>query len=104
MDSGVIKSTGNVFADLGLPHSDEDMLRVEIAVAITGTVSKLGLTQIDAAERMRVDQATVSRLTRGRLDGISVERLLNFLTLLGRDVDISISKAPSQSTRSRSSG
>ena len=92
LDSGVTKSTGNVFADLELPHSDEDMLKVKIAVAITGTVNKLGLTQTDAAERMQVDQATVSRLTRGQLAGISVERLLSFLTLLGRDVDISISK------------
>ena len=61
MESGVIKSSGNVFADLGLPHSDEDMLKVKIAVAITGTLSKLGLTQVHAAERMHVDQATVSR-------------------------------------------
>ena len=59
-----------------------DMLRVKIAVAITGTVNKLGLTQIDAAERMQVDQANVSRLTRGRLEGISIEQLTAFLRRL----------------------
>ena len=87
----VIESTGNVFADLGLPATEEDMLKVEIARAISNTLSKCGLTQSQAAEIIGVDQAKISALVRGRLKGFSVDRLIRFLVLLGKDVDIRIS-------------
>jgi predicted XRE-type DNA-binding protein len=87
----VIESTGNVFTDLGLPATDEDMLKVAIARAISNTLSKRDLTQSEAAEIIGVDQAKISALIRGRLKGFSVERLFRFLILLGKDVDIRIS-------------
>jgi predicted XRE-type DNA-binding protein len=37
-----------------------------------------------------VNQPKVSALVNYRLDGFSVERLMTFLTALGRDVDITI--------------
>lgn len=90
-DEIVIESSGNVFADLDLPHSEEDMLKVTIARVITSILRKRELTQVQAAEIIGVDQAKVSALLRGRLKGFSVERLMKFLTLLGKDVDIRIS-------------
>ncbi|MGC2784730.1 MAG: helix-turn-helix transcriptional regulator [Roseiarcus sp.] len=88
----VHESGGNVFADLGLPHAPEDMLKVEIAGAISATVRKRNLTQSAAGEIIGVDQAKVSALLRGRLTGFSIERLLVFLIKLGQDVDITISR------------
>jgi len=85
-------SSGNVFADLGLPHSPEDMLKVEIARVITATVKKKGLTQAEIGRIIGVDQAKVSALARGRLGGFSIERLVLFLVKLGRDVTFSISR------------
>jgi len=75
----------------GLPATEEDMLKVEIARAISNTLSKRGLTQSQAAEIIGVDQAKISALVRGRLKGFSVDRLIRFLVLLGKDVDIRIS-------------
>lgn len=91
-DVKVLRSTGNVFADLGLPSSPEDMLKVNIAHAITTTIRKRALTQVAAGEIIGADQAKVSALLRGRLSGFSVERLMTFLLKLGRDVDITISR------------
>ncbi len=91
-DIDVIKSSGNVFADLGLPSAPEDMLKVNIAFAIASTLSKRNLTQAAAGEIIGVDQAKVSALLRGKLTGFSVERLVTFLLKLGRDVDITISR------------
>ena len=91
-DDEVIKSSGNVFADLGLPFSPEYMLKVEIVRAIAGTINKRKLTQAAAGEIIGVDQAKVSALLRGRLTGFSIERLVMFLVKLGRDVDITISR------------
>ncbi len=85
-------STGNVFADLGLPSSPEDMIKVDIVLAIATTIRKRNLTQAAAGDIIGVDQAKVSALLRGRLAGFSIERLLGFLVKLGRDVDIAISR------------
>lgn len=93
MDDIVVhESTGNVFADLGLPASEEDMLKIEIVRAITATITKRGLTQAKAGELIGVDQAKVSQLLRGRISGFSIERLMTFLLRLGRDVEIRISR------------
>ena len=89
----VIRSSGNVFADLGLPSAPEDMLKAEMVRAISGTINKRNLTQATAGETIGVDQAKVSALLRGKLTGFSVERLLLFLTKLGHDVNIAISGA-----------
>lgn len=92
-DVAVHESAGNVFADLALPYAREDMLKVEIAGAISATIRKRGLTQVAAGDIIGVDQAKISALLRGRLTGFSVDRLLVFLVKLGRDVDITISRA-----------
>lgn len=91
-DEKVVRSAGNVFADLGLPSAPEDMLKVHIARSIGETIERRGLTQAAAGALIGVDQGKVSALLRGRLDGFSVDRLLNFLLRLGRDVDITISR------------
>jgi len=88
----IVDSSGNVFTDLGLPASQEDMIKVAIAQAITCILRKRGLTQSEAAHIVNADQAKISALFRGRLRGFSVERLFRYLVLLGQDVDIHISK------------
>jgi predicted XRE-type DNA-binding protein len=90
--NSVVDSSGNVFADLGLPHSDMDMLKYRIAAAISDTVKKRDLTQVEAARILRIDQAKISAILRGRLTGFSVERLVGYLVMLGRDIDIHISQ------------
>jgi len=87
----VIESSGNVFDDLALPATEQDMLKVAIAAAITQTIQDRKLTQVDAAKLMEVDQPKVSAITRGRLKGLSVDRLVRSLLLLGRDIDVRIS-------------
>ena len=88
----VSDSSGNVFADLNLPHSEEDMLKVKIARAIAGTIEHKKLTQVAAASILGTDQAKVSAIVRGRLKDFSTERLFIFLTALGHDVEINISR------------
>lgn len=92
----VTDSSGNVFADLGLPHTEKDMLKVYIAHAITRAVQRRNLTQAEAAQIIGADQAKVSALMRGRLKDFGVERLLHYLLLLGIDVDISVSRKHKQ--------
>jgi len=87
-------STGNVFADLGLPNPEELLAKAEMVRQISRIVATRGLTQTQTAELLGTTQPKVSDLLRGRLSGFSMERLIRFLNALGRDVEIVVKKKP----------
>lgn len=91
-------SSGNVFADLGLPNSEEMLVKAELASKIGEIIETRSLTQMDAAEILGIDQPKVSALIRGRLTGFSTERLFRFLNALGSDVEISVKPKPESRT------
>jgi predicted XRE-type DNA-binding protein len=82
------ESSGNVFADLGLPNAPELQAKADLAWEISRTIDERELTQTQAAELLGIDQPKVSALVRGRLSGFSMERLYRFLNALGKDVEI----------------
>ena len=84
----ITKSSGNVFADLGLPAAGERLVRARLAAEIARVIAGRKLTQRAAAALMGIDQPKVSHLLHGRLAGFSTERMLTWLTALGRDVEI----------------
>ena len=92
--------SGNVFADLRLPDAKALKLKVRLAVEINDVLKERHLTQEKAARLLGIRQPHVSELTRYRLDRFSVERLMDFLTRLGKDVQIRITSR--QPGRSRS--
>ena len=96
-----VESTGNVFADLGLPEPDEALAKAELAQKIVAIIHERRLTQTDTAVILGIDQPKVSTLMRGRLSGFSIERLLRFLLLLGRDVEINVRTRPRSRSQSR---
>ncbi len=92
--------TGNVFADLGYADAGERTLKVELALEVNRALKRNGLTQARAAQLLGIVQPHVSDLVRYRLDRFSVERLMEFLTRLGNDVEIRISTRPARRSRS----
>ena len=88
------ESSGNVFADLGLPDADGRLVKAELAQKISQIMTQRQLTQIEAAELLGIDQSKVSALLHGRLLGFSLERLIRFLNLLGQDVQIVVKPKP----------
>jgi predicted XRE-type DNA-binding protein len=94
-------SSGNVFADLGLPNPEELLAKAELAHKITVLIRKRGLTQAQAAKLLGVDQPKVSALIRGRLTGFSIERLMRFLLHLGQDIKITVEAAPRNRANAR---
>jgi len=89
--------SGNVFADLGFPDAKERKLKVELAIEVNRVLKEAALPQEKVAKVLGIRQPHVSDLVRYRLDRFSVERLLDFLTRLGKDVQIRI--APRRSGR-----
>jgi predicted XRE-type DNA-binding protein len=95
------EGSGNVFADLGLPNAPELQAKADLAAEISRTIGERGLTQVEAAAVLGIDQPKVSALVRGRLGGFSMERLYRFLNALGKDVEIVVRDRP-ESKRDRS--
>lgn len=84
------ESSGNVFADLGLPCPEENLVKAELAIQINKLIKNRMLDQKAAAKLLGIDQPKISALSRGRLAGFSVERLFKFLSVLDQDIEIII--------------
>lgn len=85
-------SSGNIFADIGLPNADEHALKADIVIKLTKIIESKKLTQSQAAKLIRISQPDLSRLLRGQFDGFSMDRLLQAILLLGTDIDIRLKK------------
>jgi predicted XRE-type DNA-binding protein len=89
----VTKSSGNVFADIGLPDAKEHAVKAAFVVRIAKIMKDEGLTQVETAKRTGIDQGDLSKLLRGHFHGHSVEKLMEALTGLGQDVKIYVQAA-----------
>ena len=96
-ETSVERSSGNVFADLGLPDADAHLVKAELVSRIDDILRRRGITQTEAARLLGLSQPDVSRLLRGDFREYSLERLFRLLTALGRDVDIVIRQPRSSS-------
>lgn len=86
----VTTSSGNVFADLGLPDADKLKVKSGLMIEITKAVRRLGLTQEEAGRRMGLPQPKVSALLRGDLANLSERKLMDALNRLGYDIEITV--------------
>ena len=84
------KGSGNVFADLDLPHAEPELLKARLTLQIYKLIKDRGLTQAKAGEILGIKQPHVSALMRNRSGVFSAERLMEFLTELGQDVEITV--------------
>lgn len=82
--------SGNVFLDIGFPPEEaaELLEKAKLTVAIEHIIADRGLTQRQAARICGTDQPTFSKVLRGRLLSVSLDRLASWLNALGQDVDI----------------
>jgi predicted XRE-type DNA-binding protein len=94
-------SIGNVFQDLGYANPETAAVKAGLAREVARAIEECGLTQAAAGERVGLVQGDVSRIVNGRLTGFTVERLLNCLEELGRDVLIDVRPAAEEHGRIR---
>jgi predicted XRE-type DNA-binding protein len=86
----ITESSGNVFADLGLPNPEQEMMKARLTLQIYSIIRERGLTQAQAAKTLGIRQPHVSLLMRNRAGSFSVGRLMEFLTALGHDVELAV--------------
>jgi predicted XRE-type DNA-binding protein len=90
---GITESSGNVFADLGLANPEQELLKAKLLLQIYRTIKDRKLTQAQAGEILGIKQPHVSSLMRGQSGTFSVERLMEFLTVLGHDIEIAVTSS-----------
>jgi len=86
----VIEGSGNIFADMGLPDPTQELLKARLTLQIYSIIKDRGMTQTEAAKLLGIQQPRVSALSRNRSGDFSVMRLMEFLTALGQDVEITV--------------
>ena len=86
----VTDSTGNVFRDLGLPNAEQEIMKARLTLQIYRIIRERKLTQTQAGKVLGIKQPHVSLLMRNRSGSFSAGRLMEFLTALGHDVEITV--------------
>ncbi|HTX57602.1 MAG TPA: helix-turn-helix transcriptional regulator [Candidatus Acidoferrales bacterium] len=74
----------------GEPDQEELEAKSFLALEILRRIEALGITQREAAKRLGVAQADVSKIVNCRIWGFSIPRLSQLLAKLGADVDIRV--------------
>lgn len=89
----VHRSSGNVFADLGLPDAEKLKIKAGLVVEIRKAMRARGLNQQEAAKRMGIPQPKVSEMMRGDFTNLSERKLMDCLNRLGYDIEIKVKPA-----------
>ncbi len=90
METEIEMSSGNVFADLGLPNPEERQMKSLLAIQIRELIEQQGLTQPEAARRIGLSEAEMAAIFRSRLSELSLDQLFRCLTGLGRSVEVRV--------------
>ena len=89
----VQRSSGNVFADLGLADAEKLKIKTGLVVEIRKAMRVIGLNQMEAAKRMGIPQPKVSGMMRGDFTNLSERKLMDCLNRLGYDIEIKVRPA-----------
>lgn len=92
----VEESSGNVFADLGLPNPEERQMKSLLAIQIRELIDHKGLTQAEAAFHLDLSAGSMAAIMRGRLSELTLDQLFRCLTRLGRSVEVRVLSAPEE--------
>ena len=90
MRKSTIKSSGNVFIDLGYSPDEAAILqmRADLMASLRKFIKARKLTQIKAAEMLGVSQSRISDLARGKWEKFSLEMLIILATKAGMRVTL----------------
>ena len=92
MKEPVIKSSGNVFLDLGFSPEEAAILqmRCEVMADLRKFIRRKKLTQAETSEIFGVSQSRISDLIRGQWEKFSLEMLITLEARLGRTVSLEL--------------
>ncbi len=92
MKKNIIKSSGNVFADLGYSPDEAAILqmRADLMADLRKFIETKKLIQNEAAKIFGISQSRVSDLMTGKWEKFSLEMLITLATKAGKHVTLKI--------------
>jgi predicted XRE-type DNA-binding protein len=93
-EADIIRGSGNVFRDLGLPDAGREQLRALLAAKIIGVLDERKLTVRAAQKIIGVAAADFSRIRKANLGRFTIDRLMSILSRLGQEVEVSVDVHP----------
>jgi predicted XRE-type DNA-binding protein len=97
-EAEIIRGSGNVFRDLGLPDAGREQLRALLAAKIIGVLDERKLTVRAAQKITGVAAADFSRIRKANLGRFTIDRLMSILSSLGQEVEVPVDVHPRRST------
>lgn len=86
----LVRGSGNVFRDLGVPNPELEQLRAILAAEIVRALDGRNLSTRAAHDLTGIAAADFSRIRQAKLDRFTVDRLMTILDRLGRKVRVSV--------------
>lgn len=90
----LVRGSGNVFRDLGLPSPEVEQLKAILAANIVAVLDRQGLSVRGAHELTGFAAADFSRVRQAKLARFTIDRLMTMLDRLNQDVDVTIKVHP----------
>jgi len=77
-------SSGNIFADMGFtaPEASDLTVKSKLIMTVDDSIRERGLTQQEAAQLCGTDQPTLSKVLRGRMESVTIDKLAAWLNAL----------------------
>lgn len=90
----IVVGSDNVFRDLGFPEAEAQnlLLRADLSIHIRRIISKLGITQAEAAKLAGITQPRMNDLVKGRTHRFTLDALVNIASRLGYSVELKLKK------------
>ncbi len=93
-DFELVRGSGNVFRDLGLPDTELEQLRAILAARIVKALDDRKLTVRAAQELTGFAAADFSRIRRANIGRFTVDQLMTMLARLGAEVEVTVADRP----------
>ena len=90
MKNKPVITTDDIFADLGLKDPEELKARSDLLSEVVKIIRKSGLSNKEIAKILEISPPKVSSLMTGKITDFSNDTLMNYLALLGCNVEIRV--------------
>ena len=89
-----VVGSDNVFRDLGFPEAEaqNSLLRTDLVIHIRKVIDKLGVTQVEAANRAGITQPRMNDLLKGRTQKFTLDALVTVASSFGYSVQLKLKK------------
>ena len=94
----LVRGGGNVFRDFGDENPDLEQARAMLAAKITNTLDERKLSTREAEKLTGVSHSEFSRIRNARLGRFTLDRMIQILGKLDRQVEVSVSFKPRRSS------